>query len=70
MRGVRELIAPIMTTTLVIMLGFSILFAAQLRLFHDFAMLMITTMFIALLADVILLPSLVRQFVKDPLSVR
>ena len=70
MRSVRELIAPIMTTTLVIMLGFCVLFAAQMQPFHDFAMLMITTMFIALLADVILLPSLVRQFVKDPLSVR
>ena len=70
MRSVRELIAPIMTTTLVIMIGFSVLFAAQLQLFHDFALLMIATMFIALLADVILLPSLVRQFVKDPLTVR
>ncbi len=70
MRGVRELIAPVMTTTLVVMIGFCVLFAAQMRLFHDFALLMITTMFIALLADVILLPSLVRQFVKDPLSVR
>ncbi len=70
MRGVRELIAPIMTTTLVVMIGFCVLFVAQMQPFHDFAMLMITTMFIALLADVILLPSLVRQFVKDPLRIR
>jgi predicted RND superfamily exporter protein len=32
--------------------------------FHDFAMLMITTMFIALIADVVLMPALVRQFVS------
>jgi uncharacterized protein len=68
MRAVRELVAPIMTTTLAVCIGFVILFMAEMQPFHDFAMLMITTMLIALLADLILLPALVRQFMRDPLS--
>ncbi len=68
LRAVRELIAPIMTTTLVVCAGFMVLFAAEMRPFHDFAMLMLATMFTALIADVVILPALVRRFIKDPLS--
>lgn len=65
LRTVRELISPVMTTTLAVCLGFVVLFFAEMQPFHDFAMLMITTMFIALICDVVLLPALVRQFVSD-----
>ena len=68
LRAVRELIAPIMTTTFVICAGFLVLFAAEMRPFHDFAILILTTMFAALIADVAILPALVRQFIKDPLN--
>ena len=67
LRSVRELISPIMTTTLVVCLGFSVLFAAEMQPFQDFAILMLTTMFTALVADIAILPALVRQFVKDEL---
>jgi len=68
LRTVRELIAPVMTTTLAVCFGFVVLFFAEMQPFHDFAMLMITTMFIALIADVVLLPALVRQFVSGRTS--
>lgn len=68
LRTVRELIAPVMTTTLAVCFGFTVLFFAEMQPFHDFAMLMITTMFIALIADVVLLPALVRQFVSGRTS--
>ncbi len=68
LRAVREMIAPIMTTTLVICVGFVILLGAEVRMFHDFAMLILATMFAALIADIVILPALVRRFIKDPLS--
>jgi predicted RND superfamily exporter protein len=68
-RAIRELIAPIMTTTAMTCLGFSVLFAAEMQPFHDFATTIMIAMLTALLADLIILPVLVREFVKDKLLI-
>ncbi|MCP5178442.1 MAG: MMPL family transporter [Pseudomonadales bacterium] len=70
MRSVRELSIPIMTTTFAVCVGFLVLYAAEMRPFHDFATLMISTMLIALFADMLLLPALVRQFMDGDLQRR
>lgn len=66
-RATRELIAPIMTTTAMICIGFCVLFAAEMKPFHDFAATIMIAMITALIADLIILPILVRTFVKDKL---
>jgi len=66
-RAIRELIAPIFTTTAMTCLGFTVLFAAELQSFHDFATTILIAMSTALIGDLIILPTLVRTFVKDSL---
>ena len=66
-RATRELIAPIMTTTAMTCIGFCVLFAAEMKPFHDFAATIMIAMITALIADLVILPVLVRTFVKDTL---
>ena len=67
-RAIRELIAPIVTTTTMTCIGFTVLFAAELQSFHDFATTILIAMSTALIADLVILPTLVRTFVKDSLQ--
>ena len=67
-RAIRELIAPIMTTTAAVCAGFGVLFAAEMQPFHDFATVILITMTSALISDVLILPTLVRRFLPDPLQ--
>ncbi|MCR9279038.1 MAG: efflux RND transporter permease subunit [Pseudomonadaceae bacterium] len=64
-RATRELIAPILTTTLVVCAGFMVLFAAEMVPFTDFATVILMTMLTALLADVVILPALVRVLLQE-----
>lgn len=66
-RAVRELLAPILTTTLVVCAGFLVLFAAEMVPFSDFATVIVMTMLTALAADVVILPVLVRLLLRDQL---
>lgn len=66
-RATRELIAPILTTTLVVCAGFMVLFAAEMVPFTDFATVILMTMLTALVADVVILPALVRVLLQDRL---
>ena len=68
LRAVGELIAPIVTTTAIICAGFSVLYLTEMRPFHDFASVILMTMVTALIADLVILPALIRRFVRDPLS--
>ena len=67
-RATRELASPIMTTTAMICIGFTVLFAAELQSFHDFATTILIAMVTALIGDLIILPTLVRTCVKDSLQ--
>ena len=67
-KAIQDLISPIMTTTLVIAAGFCVMFLAEMRPFHDFASLILVTLFTALITDAVILPVLVRRFMRDPLG--
>ncbi len=69
-RGIRELLPPIITTTGIISLGFLVLYLAESRLFADFATVISVTLVSALIADIWILPLLVRRFMRDPLTNR
>ena len=64
-RATRELASPIVLTTLTVCVGFSFLFFAELRPFQDFALTIIVALFVAVIADIAILPSLVKTFIKD-----
>jgi len=68
LRAIRELVAPIMATTAMTCVGFCVLFAAEMQPFHDFALTILISMITALIADIVILPVLVRSFVKDRLQ--
>lgn len=67
-RAARELAAPVVTTTMIICCGFVVLFLAEIRIFHDFAWVMLASMLTAMLADLVILPLLVRSLVRDTLT--
>ena len=69
-RAVRDLIAPIMTTTGIICAGFVVLYFAQMQPFNDFATVILTTLISALVTDILILPLLVRRFMPDPVGVK
>jgi predicted RND superfamily exporter protein len=65
----RELWQPILTTTLVVIVGFSVMYFAPLTPFISFAAALSFIMLLALICDLILLPSLLvacdkRRFVR------
>ena len=67
-QALGDLSAPIVITSLTLSIGFCALFFAELVPFHDFAMTMLIALSSALISDLIILPSLVRKFVPDPLA--
>ena len=67
-RAVGDLFRPIAATSLAIGFGFSILFFAELKTFADFALVILVTLVTALLADLLVLPLLVRRFYRDPVG--
>ena len=67
-KAVNELMTPIVTTTLIICVGYSVLLFAELLTFHDFAIVILITLVAALLSDILVLPMLVRRLFKDPLG--
>lgn len=66
-QGVSDLFIPILMSTIVIVCGFSFLWLAELQTFNDFAVVMVTTLIAALVADVLLLPYVIRKLTPDPL---
>lgn len=68
-RAVRELAGPILFTSITLSIGFAVLFAAEMRPFQDFAATILISLGTALVADLIILPTLVRTFLKDPLEI-
>jgi predicted RND superfamily exporter protein len=67
-KAVHELAPPIIFTSLTLSVGFAVLFAAELRPFHDFATTILVSLSTAILADLVILPTLVKQLLRDPLS--
>lgn len=67
-RAVSDLMAPILTTSAIICLGFTVLYAAEMRPFNDFATVILITLASALVTDLLILPILVRRFFRDPLG--
>jgi predicted RND superfamily exporter protein len=65
MQATRELIGPIVTTTTLVCVGFLILFAAEIKTFHDFAIVMLIALSTALVSDLVVLPLLVRGLFGD-----
>lgn len=61
----REHWSPVIVSTLVIVLGFSVLNAAPLVPFHSFARALSATMAFAILGDLLLLPPLLIHFDRD-----
>lgn len=61
----REHWSPVITATLVIVLGFSVLNFAPLVPFHSFARALSATMVFAILGDLLLLPPLLIHFDRD-----
>ncbi len=68
LRATRELIAPIVWTSITVCVGFSLLFGAEMRPFHDFAMTIVVALFVAVVADIAILPALVRGLIKDSIK--
>ncbi len=64
-RGIRELLPPIINTTGLVAAGFMVLFLAEVRLFTDFATVIVVTMLTALATDVWILPAMVHRFMRD-----
>ena len=65
-QAIRDFTAPIVVTTLMITLGFSTLYAAELQSFHDFANTILIAMGAALMVDLLILPALIRTLLKYP----
>lgn len=61
-RETQNLLRPILFTSLVICVGFSVLFFAEMIPFHDFAMVTIVAIVVAFFTDIVLFPALVRRF--------
>ncbi len=66
-QALNELIGPITATTFTIALGFSILFLADLPSFSNFALVMLVTLFSALVTDIVALPLFVKWLYRDPI---
>ena len=66
-QALSDLSGPIVITSVTLSVGFCVLFLAELIPFHDFATTILIALSTALIADLVLLPTLVRSFVKDPL---
>ena len=64
-KAIRDLVPPIVSTTIAISAGFLVLFLAEVTLFADFALLMSTTLACALLVDVWILPLLVKTILRE-----
>ena len=65
LRAISDLIAPITATTMMTCIGFCVLFAAEMQPFHDFATTILIALLSALIADIVILPVLVKTFVRD-----
>lgn len=68
LQALNDLIRPIAASTLIICIGFSVFFFAQLQTFADFALVVLVTLVTALASDVLVLPLTVRRFYKDPVK--
>ena len=66
----REHWHPVIATTLVVAIGFSVLNFAPLVPFHSFARALSATMLFAVLGDILLLPSLLIHFDTAPTQSR
>jgi len=67
-RAVDDLILPIVSTTAIICVGFSVLLLAEMQTFNDFAVVILITLISALATDLLVLPLLVRRFFRDPVA--
>ncbi|MEM7078405.1 MAG: MMPL family transporter [Pseudomonadota bacterium] len=67
-RAVGDLMAPILTTSAIICVGFTALYLAEMRPFNDFATVILITLVSALITDLMILPIMVRRFFRDPLG--
>ena len=67
-QALSDLSGPIVITSLALSIGFCVLFLAELIPFHDFATTILIALSSALVADLVVLPTLMRSLVKDPLA--
>ena len=67
-RSVSDLFMPIVTTTVVVVAGFSLLFLSDIRTFTDFGFVISITLVGALVSDLVLLPFVIRYLYRDPLG--
>jgi uncharacterized protein len=67
-RAVSDLFMPIVSTTVMICVGYSVLLFAEMQTFNDFSVVILITLVTALLSDILVLPMLVRRFFSDPLA--
>jgi predicted RND superfamily exporter protein len=61
-RSIAELRRPVVTTTLAIVIGLSVLNFSELVPFHSFSQILILSLLLALFGDAILLPALLTHF--------
>ncbi len=65
-RMVQELWRPVSTTTVVIVIGFSVMNLAEFTPFHSFSRVLSASLLFALIGDLVILPALLRHLDSSP----